>query len=110
MDENGVSGHSGNSIADSVVMNVEIPGDFPDTDTAIDLGVDVSHLQCFFGIVVNRESLTGEGLSAGVAAEPGDAAEGFGAVNTEKSVPAGALGVVIVGTPGAGTVDGNEHS
>ena len=110
MDEDGVSGQSGNSIADGIVMNIEIPGDFSDTDTAIDLGIDVSHRQCFLGIVVNRESLAGECLAAGVAAEPGDAAEGFGVVKTEKSVPAGAFGVVIVGTPGAGTVDGDEHS
>jgi hypothetical protein len=110
VDENGVSGHSGDSIADSVVMNVEIPGDLPDTDTAIDLGVDISHLQCFLGIVINGESLTGEGHSAGFAAEPGDAAEGFGAVSTEKSVPVCGLGVVIVRTPGVGTVDGDEHS
>ncbi len=110
MDEDGVSGHSGDSIADGVVMNIEIPGDFPDTDTAIDLGIDLSHLQRFLGIVVNRESLAGEGLAAGVAAEPGDIAEGFGVVGTEKSVPAGALGVVIVGTPRVGTVDGDVHS
>ena len=110
MDEDGDSGHSGNSIANGVVMNIEIPGDFPYADTAVDLVIDVSHLQCFLSIVVNRERLTGEGLSAGVTAEPGDAAEGFGAVITEKPVPVGDLGVMIVGTPGAGTVDGDEHS